>query len=1263
MPLLTQDSISDPYAPGQQPYTPNAPAAPLNPDAPQGPQVDAQGNPTEFHTSALSLINTFDDFVKGGGDINKLSKENLDAVKYAVENMPSADNKADSPSVMYSLFTRGQEHNLAIQAGQQGALPTLEGALGTTVGAAPDIIKNLGGAAGTFLLHNIWTIPLAEDVWKGLTTGNFDWSNVQNNQARQQSALVQAVQTNWDNYTSDIPAGIKDVASLYSLAKQRAATKDPDAASRLDLQQSEILRSQVVRDQQHAKNATDALEATARVLKSVGLGAQADALLKAKPDEADKFGWGQITDPLNWATFGAEAGVKAVAEQFIKAGVRTSRLAEATTALSSVENKLAGLASARTSYTSALVGDITGKAPTLTESARAGLQSNIARIDVVNSNMQKDLAAARAEHAAAVADVNKQLDAAAIANPFRGVIGGMAASAGATGQLASKIPGYVASLPGQIVDRFAWGLDEATKAAAVQAVNQASQGALSAVAKLSESAIGGAIGFHGVGALAGGILGTAAGPMGAAIGTAVGPMIAKALPNLKDLGEFAKIVKIIGEQYSLGQQTLPYWRNVASKLDGVPAWIASKLDNQLVYSIPSAVTGGVMGAGMGGVSGLSAGGGRPEQFQSSLVGGGVIGAAGGGLGQLRRFNSTGALRQAAIGDRSRFISSLTTPSKNMFLKLDPEYQLGIANYAVAHPDAEFRFVADPSGPNGKWTANNPNSVIEINVASKNPLQAVAAHEVGHHIAEHGLQQQVYNNILGDPATGQRGIMTQLDDKGNPLMEFDPASGRRNFVQNAEFEKYKADYNARLLRDNPGGTPATDKDIALEMFADLHAQYMHNPADLQRTIRGVLPSDLVSENATANWLTKMGMGADAQTGHPIATATLERARALQNIMDTYYRQTLAKRGDVSAPRGDQKTVKMTANDYVKGTPEFDRMQINLDSSGDVQRNPDGSIATDMSGRPIFKTSAQSDADAVKMGKAIHDIYHAQPNLEGTPNDNYIRVVTDRDGTQTRRGQRMPEAVIQELERTNQFNASQLLNMRKINGVMPRNDGSMMEAVYNTATKGKGRYATLPVRERAFVPVNWEVSLKNNQVNVTGYDPEQLTANITKGLKSQLGRQLYPEGKVGPAFADAQTYLQNIANDRPGETSIGMQKKIFHNRMMGLASDANPGAADLLKKAPSVIKSFRVDRLNRIREVAGSDIAPFHEKTYEQIRSFLQPRETPPPAGFDVHESLSSVFGHGDAQAMARALANADSSKGVAQHWKNALLAFHQRKESK
>ena len=1179
-----------PTAPSAAP-TPQQPVqqpVPVNPDAPKQPLVDDRGNATTDHGAFTDLVSTFDNYVNSGGDITKLTKQQLDTVQDAVTAIPNYDNKTSSPAVMYTLYKQGKKYNAAVDPGR-AIRETLGGIGGAIAGETAAILTDPMAAAGNALsgawagfasgLYDIispgWNTSadlvamLHGDLSMKYTFGEFN--------ARRLSGMVQGTEQSANAAREIFGPGSRDVLNAINIANQQAAEKDPDKAAQLDLRQSEILRGQALRNQQYAQNLINVRDQTAANFKAVGLGDFANKITTVQPDPISQFVGSQATDPVNLATFGGEAGIGAAA-QFFKAGVRADRLAEATAAVAKAENNLTATTTAKTN----LYNILTSGVP-MSDTTRAGWQSNVARLNVVEKNLVAARDTAGTEYSAALADVNKQLTTAANANPFRQAIGGLTQVAGGGVDLAGKALDYVENIPRAVAEKFFPNYPDEVKDAVARAIS----------------------GFT-VHMIAGPYAGAAAALGPKAVGTALKYLTADALQSA------GKTLGIIGEQYALGTQTLPYWRNVANKLEGIPAAIASKLDNQVVYSIPSAVTGGITGGAIGGTVGMLGGGGDPEKFKQGLLGGAVLGTAGGGLGQITRFRDLATLRQAAIGDRSRFIGSLSGPNKTQFLNLPPDYQLAISVYGMAHPDAEFRFFSDPTRVNGSWTPNNPKSTIDINVAGDNPLHAIAAHEVGHHVAAHGLQNFVNDTIIGNPVTGTTGIMNKLDEHGQPLTELDPVTDQRRFVQNEYFENYKGAYNARLRRDNPAAPMATDQDVAQEMFADLHAQYMHDPETLQKTIRGYVPSDLVSQNVTANWLAKMGMGADPVTGNPLPTSTLQNARSLGNVVDNYYRQTQAKRGDVDVSRGTDTKVNTSA---LKGTPEFDMLQTQFDASGDFHRNPDGTIMTDAGGRPLVKTVAQADRDAAKLGNAVADIYRSQPHLEGVEGDNLLKVVTDRDGRQFRRGQRVPEAVFQELEKSNQFNANQLLNWRKADGVMQRNDGSAMMAVYNTASKRGGRYATLAAREREFVPIWTEISLKTDQVNIKGYDPEQLTNNLAKGLRSRMGQDLYA-GKgatqLGPALADARTYLENLANDRPGETGIGLQKKAFLNRMFGFAADANPMAGDLGKLPQGVVKSFRLDRLNRIREVPGADIPPFHEKTYGQLQSFFQPRGAEPVA---------------------------------------------------
>src|SRR4029077_5248103 len=126
--------------------------------------------------------------------------------------------------------------------------------------------------------------------------------------------------------------------------------------------------------------------------------------------------------------------------------------------------------------------------------------------------------------------------------------------------------------------------------------------------------------------------------------------------------------------------------------------------------------------------------------------------------------------------------------------------------------------------------------------------------------------------------------------------------------------------------------------------------------------------------------KMGMGADAVSGNPIPTSSLQGANALKGIIDNFYKQRQYKKFPVETG-GDRGDTKVPVGDITKGTPAFDHVQKSFDASGDLHRNPDGTIRVDLAGRPMVKTSKQADADHARLGRAINDLYAAQPNLEG------------------------------------------------------------------------------------------------------------------------------------------------------------------------------------------------------------------------------------------------------------------------------------------
>src|SRR4029077_3037360 len=255
--------------------------APTNPDAPQQPLVDANGNPTTEYGSSIRLVNTFDNFVKTGGDINKLPKSVLDDVQDSARTIPKPEDEASSPSLMYAKYMQSKQP-FEVQLGQ--AALTVPVALG---GLAIEAAKTGAKYWWDNTIGENGIQGLAEDLFNGATKGDWSFNRWQNYGARQESALVQQGRAAWDNYTSALPHGVADIVQKGILGGEAMLTQDPDRLAQLDFRQSEGLRQQGVRERQYAKNMTDARDATADLYKSIGAGDFAQRLLTQTPTAED----------------------------------------------------------------------------------------------------------------------------------------------------------------------------------------------------------------------------------------------------------------------------------------------------------------------------------------------------------------------------------------------------------------------------------------------------------------------------------------------------------------------------------------------------------------------------------------------------------------------------------------------------------------------------------------------------------------------------------------------------------------------------------------------------------------------------------------------------------------------------------------------------------------------------------------------------------------------------------------------------------------
>lgn len=1156
MPLLTIDpSQGDPLNP---PASPTPPSQTANPD----PNVGATATPRSLGADqtftpfvpkdpndegAASFLTKINSYMASGGKLSNLDADLLHGINTATSGDGNLTDKdvLNNPETFYQLkFKTGKyEKPILDDLGNPYKWPDLAVSF---VGNAVNAVKDSVVGAYQTLEHPA-TAPAA--LSQGFEATRQFYKSLNPLNVPSPIGLVAS-------------PGFQDMARDLSDRVQKIFANDPHAREQIDRDQSEIIRNRMLRDNANSDLVAAAKYKTADFLAGIGLNDLAKATQAAQVTPEQQTFAQVITDPLTYLEFGL--GKVASLATAGKVGVRFSRMEMATKALEQAAETVDNLHVQRRAFN----GVTSSVGATADE--RLAAQRALATQAPIESRAQAVLQTAANEHQAALAVTNQELTDAATPPIGRQVVGNLAKGGGQLAEFAGKGLDWVATIPSKLVDRIFPSADETTKEVLAQTVRS----------KFTHALV-----QFGAGSVFGGPVGGLAGLL--------------APQATKVLQKFGRDLAMVGDQFALGQQTLPFWKSIKENTTGMTRLAASLLDNQLVYAIPDTARGAAAGAVLGGALGGIQSGGTTQGVLGGAGPGFLFGTAGGGLGQLKKFNSPAELHSAAIGDRARFIKSLAPPDQQQFGALHPAEQLAVSVYARAHPDAHISFFTDPSpgAPNGSHTVVNGRGAISINSAGDNPIEAILAHEVGHHIASHGLGATVEDYMLGNVAKGQPGIFTKYDQNGVPLVETGP-DGIQRYVPNNEFEGYKAKYNTRKGAI-AGAIPEDNYGIAQEMFAELHAAKYHSPADVQKLVRGFVPSGLAGDNVAANWFTRMGMGTDA-SGRPLSTDTVKQTRGLNDVVDNFYRDRSYK---TNPPEDDRGYTRVPVGETRRGTPEFDRLAKTFDASGDLKRNPDGTIWTGRDGRPQIVSVKEADATHGKMTDAVISMYKNNPTLEGAGGDNSLRLVTYRNGRKVYRGQTVPPQVLDALAASNQHNPAQINNWRTLNGVMGRNDGTMVLQVYNTAGK-RGAYATLPAKERAVVPLYTEVSPATRQTNVQAYDPEQMTSNIARMLRTKKGKEIW-DGKIAPAHDDVKTYLDNLSNNRPGETGIGLQKKGAINELFGINADANPYVTEVMKRSPSVFKTFRLDRINRLQELPGT-IEPVGAQTYEQVYGFMQPK---------------------------------------------------------
>lgn len=699
-------------------------------------------------------------------------------------------------------------------------------------------------------------------------------------------------------------------------------------------------------------------------------------------------------------------------------------------------------------------------------------------------------------------------------------------------------------------------------------------------------------------------------------------------------GRFASRVgqdmRIIGEVLGQAEGQLPFFRTVARQTSGVTSFVASAIDESrlapLLTSGGTILAEGSRGAPLAALQGYVASGGDTDQLWVGGATGTFLGMAGASAGQWRRYAQPEVIRARQGADVVRYRNSMAAQGPEVsafFDRLPNRDQVALATFQLAHPDLAIRYANLGPGRSSFYsTGGEAGPVAMINLQSRDPIRAVAAHEVAHHIEKHGLFPSISRELLGDAEINRPGLYTARDAKGNPLKD---AQGR--YQTNAEWQSLKDTYQAKL--DAEGDRTGqqlgkiTDANQAREVFAEHAADYLLGSnaatgelnlaaamrAPSSRAIRALAESRIGENSAfiqrlaakTGSILDHRG---DVVGSRLFSPDQLKQSTELRRMVDNYTRENAQRaRPEKINDEGGKGSITYNAAE-IRANPHI--LQTLFDGSSDIARGPDGKPIINADGTPRFQTAKEIARQQQSLTDKIWQYYEANPTDRGglrkeqIPNEKTGKPEDHLTGP-------LPANLLQELAKDNNYNPTQLAHLAMISEHLANTPGKVLSMFYQPATKGGNdvRYRSLKGDWRTEAPYVLAVSKAGN-IFTRNMSKEKLVANAEAMINRGNGK-LWGDN-IGSLLGDLDTYLANHAAGKPGDTGIGAAKRDHLNELFGISKkgmeDVNPLFTS--KRSSPVMRSRRVDRMNRVVPVEG-ELFPTN---YEMLRANRRPEAVTP-----------------------------------------------------
>jgi len=761
----------------------------------------------------------------------------------------------------------------------------------------------------------------------------------------------------------------------------------------------------------------------------------------------------------------------------------------------------------------------------------------------------------------------------------------------------------------------------------------------------------------------------------------VGAKIAATRAGAEVIEKGAQAARIMGEEAMTGPSRMNLMQRIAKNQKN-PEWLRRAANTSVLSSPITAKTaelgldigvgsakGAVVGAGLGYVGS----GGEEEGIGGGVAIGSRMGAVGGGIRGITQQPARKAL--AKQGDVNRLLAKqaelgLDVESIANYIRKDNRPFLDAATLQMMDPNVQVEFHNRDSFMKPENAGINAAGVVKgvqdrsgkfrllINMDDKRSTGDTVRHEILHAIQKSPAINKSEGRMAVMSEYGEEGLRRFGNEYARKLLEGERQG--RGTPTEAEIRAKANELREGSQRSEPG---AGDLDwIADEVLAEQFVGEFRGK-DLDSLRRKTLPgTDLLS--LQEGFLAPVGrllnkFGIDTTGPKPTNIDTLFKdnplvpSKQLRELTSRWFRdrdkyldglEKAEKQKDVTLVPGPGNR-NLANNPAVKFTRN---RKTNLEENDFAIKFPDGTVR------------AKDPASILAVDKArvadVGRLYNPDAVLErGSPE---FGVKIQSDGKPYVGGNTLPEGFFN-LDSFNDFTKEVAKTLQD-----SRQEGKTYSVWYQKIGTGEdGSWAqsvkrglgNIKVGQSEIAFLGWRLSKAGN-ILAQAVDISALRGRMLDFARSGKGRinEVWG-GDLASYEKDVMQYLDNHANERPGETGIGIDKRNAINYLFGITNIANKNANPMYaaegRPPGSLVKSYRLDRIANSRDTGRTGF--FFD--YQKQAANLAPGEPIRSAKSDG-EYMAAVKS-GDLETAQKMVDEVATSSGY-----NLTNQWHQSKES-